>query len=281
MTLTYVALERLRAAKPKSISIHGIRVDDNLQSRSDPSIPFREQTGYQRESNAHIQRMRDALLSSVDLELEPVLLAVIDGKPHVIDGFHRIKAYKAAGRKFIVARKAPMSRDEACIASKMVNIGAGQFRPHQRQLIEQAWQFFVACTLKGRRPIAEWPPVRRVGATFGVSPGTIQNMRTRLEKGVDWNSFGPAALDLATGIPRWKYVTQPKGGFGMPDVPFEVLAERRVAKAVVKIGAVLATLQDQAELRALCERIRSELLDDRAELATALEDGEGLMDSDF
>jgi hypothetical protein len=84
-----------------------------------------------------------ALKASHDVQLEPLLVAEIEGRLGVVDGHHRLKAYRRAQRETIPAPVMPMNRQQAVLVSKLLNCADRALEMHPEQRRDVAWQYLV------------------------------------------------------------------------------------------------------------------------------------------
>jgi len=249
------ALIRLLEQEPRAVPLGNVHTDPRLQARSTRVIPTRHRAAKDRESNDHVARLRLTLEASGKVELDPILLADIDGKLHVVDGHHRTRAYKAAKRSTIPARVAVMTWSDAVIASKLANCeNRSTLAPHPEERREWAWQHLARVT-QGGNTGTHRVSVRKVAAMFGIDKDTVARMLERLPT-VDRSHYGPAACDEGTGFPLWRYVRS-HGAPWKPDAPAS--DHDRAAKRVeqfVKLTAEDTPAVQRATLRLLTKRLR-------------------------
>ena len=219
-------------------------------------VPTRHRAAKDRESNDHVARLRLTLEASGKVELDPILLAEIDGKLHVVDGHHRTRAYKAAKRSAIPARVAAMTWGEAVIASKLANCeNRATLAPHPEERREWAWQHLARVTQGGNNGTHRIS-VRKVAALFGIDKDTVARMLERMPT-VDRTQYGPAACDAGTGFPLWRYVRS-HGAPWKPDAPAS--DHDRATKRVEQF--VKLTAEDTPEIRKVTLRLLTKRLRD-------------------
>lgn len=197
-----------------------------------------------------------------DGELEPMLVARVDGALYVVDGHHRMKAHRRAGRRSARVRILDMGAATAVMASKLVNCGGAKLPLHAEQARECAWQALVADTACGTR--APSMSDRAYARAFGTSRETIGSMRRRLPD-VNPADYSADACDPGTDWPRWKHVKGNAIRDRHADVPEHerqrAQDERNAAKLaamLVRIGAeafrcAVALLKDEAAADALAD----------------------------
>jgi hypothetical protein len=136
-------------------------------------------------------------------ELEPLLVARIEGVLYLGDGHHRLIAYRLARRKEAPVRIRDMDMQAAVALSKLVNCDGAKLRMHDEQRKDAAWQSMAIVAVRGRAPLAE--SLRAFAARFGIGHETARRMRDRLQT-IRTEDYPSVALDPGTGWPRWKYV---------------------------------------------------------------------------
>jgi len=243
------ALQQLQAATVQTVPLSALKTDDALQPRVIRMVPFKAQGGVESRSEEHIGSMRLALEASHSIQLKPVLVAEMEEGLFVVDGHHRLKAYRQAHRQTIPARVYPMDRQRAVLVSKLVNCTERALPMHSEQRLDAAWQYLAAVTGRGSR---EMPPVRTIVGLFGIGYGTAQRMRHKIPEvnPKDWN---PEALDGGTGWPRWRYVRE--AGAGWLDMKekmdVEQVMQHEAEKLARKIGALMEKATPEAVRRAI------------------------------
>lgn len=263
------ALERLRGAEVRQLPLASLHTDEALQPREGRMVPFKDQARTDRRSEEHVGTMRLALEAAHTIQLEPVLVADIDGALFVADGHHRLKAYRRAQRETIPARVYPMDRRMAVLVSKLVNCDERALEMHAEQRRDAAWQYLAAVTQRGKAGMPEGDSLRAIAGRFGVSRDTIGRMVRQLSE-VNLRDWSSEACDPGTGWPRWRYVRENKGGWqGMNE---EMDMQQRTQHEAEKLAGKIGALLDKAapEVARLAERIWI------AEKATTARDPDGL-----
>jgi hypothetical protein len=177
--------------------------------------------------------------------LEPPLVARIDGVFYVVDGHHRLRAYRLARRVSVPVRIKETTWMHASLLSKLVNADGTKLPMHPEECREAAWQFLAQVTGRGRFTLREiGMSLREVAAMFNVSSQqTIANMMDKMvstKHALDAASFDSSWCDAITGWPRWKDARSP-GGLPFDDVPIDVREAHRRARC----RAAIAKLQEQ------------------------------------
>jgi ParB-like chromosome segregation protein Spo0J len=244
-------LERLKAAMVQQLPLASLQTDDALQPREGRMVPFRDQARTDRRSEEHTGIMRLALEAAHHRQLEPVLVAEIDGALFVVDGHHRLKAYRRALRETIPARVYPMDRATAVLVSKLVNCDERALEMHAEQRRDAAWQYLAAVTRRGKAGMPEGDSCRTVAGRFGISAPTVSRMVRKLPQ-VTPQHFNPEALDPGTGWPRWRYVREAGAGWQMKEtMDVEQLTQHEAEKLARKVGALFDKATPEAVRRAV------------------------------
>jgi ParB-like chromosome segregation protein Spo0J len=249
-------LQRLQAAEVQQLPLKALNTDEALQPRESRLVPFREQTKVERRSEEHAGTLRFVLEAASSTQLEPVLVANIDGCLYVVDGHHRLRAYQGAQRETMPARVLPMSRRQAVLVSKLVNCAERALEMHVEQRRDAAWQYIAAVAHRGtsgqpaRLPKGE--SLRTIRGRFGISKDTVTKMLRKLPK-VKPTDFNPEALDPGTGFPRWRYIREAGAGWqNMKEkMTVEQLTEHEADRLAKKIGALLDKATPEAMTLAL------------------------------
>lgn len=257
-------LQRLQAAEVRRVAITELRTDETLQPRELRMVPFLKQRGVETRSEEHIGTMLLALRASAEVQLEPLLLAKIDGGLFVVDGHHRLKAYQRAQRETVPCRVLPMERCRAVMVSKLVNCEARALEMHREQRADAAWQYLAHVTRQGANDLPTGESLRTIAGRFGIGYGTAQRMLRKLPK-VNPKEYSIEAHDPGTGWPRWRHVREAGAGWRDMETKMtpEQLMQHEAEKLAKKIGALIDKASPEATRRAL------EMLANEAKLAAS------------
>lgn len=229
-----------------------LRTDEALQPREARLVPFRKQRQVETRSEEHTGTMLLALRASAEVQLEPLLVAEMDGGLYVVDGHHRLKAYQKAPRETVPARVMPMVRRRAVLVSKLVNCSDRALEMHPEQKRDAAWQYLAAVTRQGAAELPAGESLRTIAGRFGIGKDTAADMLRRLPK-VNPKEYPEAAHDPGTGFPRWRYVRE--AGAGWQDMQTkmtpEQLMQHEAERLAKKIGALIDRAHPEATRRAL------------------------------
>jgi hypothetical protein len=242
----------LRAAEVQQLPLASLQTDDTFQPREGRMVPFRDQARVEKRSEEHVGVMRLALEAAHNVQLEPVLVAEIGGALFVVDGHHRLTAYRRAQRETIPARVYPMDRQRAVLVSKLVNCDARALEMHAEQRRDAAWQYLAAVTRRGAGGMPEGESLNAIAGRFGVGRATVQRMVHALPK-VNLSEWNSAAHDPGTGWPRWRYVRENKGGWQdmKEEMDMEQITQHEAEKLAKKIGALMEKATPEAVRRAV------------------------------
>lgn len=246
-----------------------LKTDDALQPREARMVPFRDQTRVEKRSEEHVGTMRLALEAAHSIELEPVLVADVAGVLYVVDGHHRLKAYRRAQRETIPARVMPLTKLEAVMVSKLVNCAERALEMHSQQKLDAAWQYLAAVTHRGAAGLPEGESCRSVVGRFGIGIGTVHRMLRKLPE-VSPKDWRTEALDTGTGFPRWRYVRE--AGSGWQDMKEKMDVEQITQHNAEKLAKKMGALMDKATPEEVRRAVQ--MLGIEAQLAAGNEDAQ-------
>ncbi len=272
------ALQRLQAAEVRHLPLSALKTDDVFQPRVSRLVPFREQGGVESRSEEHTANLRLTLEAAQHIQLSPVLVADIAGTLFVVDGHHRLKAYRRAQRESIPARILPMDYLSAVLVSKVVNCSKRALPMHKAQQLEAAWQYMVAVTRQGTQDLPEGESLRTILSRFSIGYGSAHRMSHKIPE-VNPREWSKEALDAGTGFPRWRYVRE--AGAGWHDMKermdMDQIKQHAAEQLARRIGALMGKadpdvvrlavrmLRNEAQL----DEINEDTLDFREETAEA------------
>jgi hypothetical protein len=266
MESTESVLTRWHAQPVQELPAGRIKTDTAYQPR-DPSIaPFRDRARLERESEQHIARLAEHLQ---DADLEPLLVADTGAGLYVVDGHHRLRAYKRAGRRPVPVRVLQITPEQARLVSKLVNCSGAKLALHAEQARECAWQTLAHITRRGRCPLPADTSARAIGRKFGTSHETVRAMLRKLPE-VKPQDYGPTACDPGTGWPQWRYVKGNAIRARFEDVPLDQRERLQDERRAAKLAAMVERDGRDAFIRSVAI-LRDEALSAAAEeLASAL-----------
>lgn len=249
-------LERLRATEATRVPLAELKTDEKLQPRVMRVVPYADKTRTESSSEDHIGMMLLVLRASAEEQLDPVLVAEIDGGLFVVDGHHRLQAYQRAKRETIPARVLPMKRPTAVMVSKLMNGTGRALVMHPQQRAEAAWQYLAHMTRGGAFGLPAGESLRTVSKRFGIaSHVTVRNMLEKLPT-VNLADWTTEALDPGTGFPLWRYVRGPRAAH-WKDMAEKMTPEQLFARDVEKLkrrmGALIGKVDPKVAHEALAD----------------------------
>lgn len=265
-------LKRLRETPHQALPLASVHADEAYQPRAVDLVPYLKRRSVELRSEEHKAHMRLALEASAAVELEPILCAEVAGKVYVIDGHHRLAAYRLAKRDKVPARVLPMEHAEAVLLSKLVNCTERALEMHTGQRTDAAWQALAIYTKRGTYPLHKPHTIRSVAAQHGVGKQTVQRMLARLPH-VHPSEFDDKDLDPGTGWPRWQAVCRQ-----LPEDAANMLQreEREIERTLKWLGGIVERVQEKrvavgnAVMDKALQRAKAELIAGDPDLAEVL-----------
>lgn len=252
-------IDTMRSIDATHVALQDIRTHKCLQPRNDRLVPYKDAGREKQASDEHVQTLCLVLDASLDTELEPIWLADIPNTPgrqvpaglYVVDGHHRLAAYKRANRKTIPARVHPLDFTSAVIATKPINCSGCKLRMHREQRLDAAWQYLAVAMERGLRPLLpSGESLRTIAAKFGIGHQTVSRMMVEIRR-ISLEEYPQATRDPGTDWPLWKYVRTPKSIW---QTPIEVLPDgARTARNAESLARAIADIMEKSspEERAL------------------------------
>lgn len=241
-------LAEWRALEPQEVSLGRLREAEAYQPRNVRLAPFRDRGRLESASEAHIADLAAKLASGHDLE--PLLVARIGGELFLIDGHHRLRAYRREGRRSVPVRIRESTEAEALLASKAVNCDGVKLPMHAEQKREAAWQYLALQTSRGRYRLPDGESLRRIAATFGAGKSTLSRMLQRMPT-VALGDYPADACDPGTGWPQWKHVKGNAWRDVAAEVPEDVRERHRDERRAAQLGKIIDRDGMEAFLRSL------------------------------
>lgn len=260
------ALRLLEKADEQKLEIDKVRTDEVLQPRVKRVVPHRHWGRTSELSDEHTATMRQVLEAARDVQLAAILVAYIDGKYFVVDGHHRLRAYRLAKRETIPARVYPMTRRAAVMATKLANCTPRALEMHEHQRREAAWQYVADVTLRGKlKKLPNGDSCQSIASLFHVGKTTVHRMLTKYLPKIDLSDFSEDARDPGTGFPLWKYVVDYKCPWKDMQEMLSVdqLKRHKAEKLAAQIGEALD--KEEPEVQRLAMEILAAEARDAAE----------------
>lgn len=243
------ALKRLQAAEVQTLPLEDVHTHEALQPRSLDVLRGSQQADAQQRSAGHVANLRCALRMSKRAQLEPVLVAQVAGKNYIVDGHHRLRAYRAEKRPTIPARLLRMELAAAVLASKLVNLTERAMAMERAQIIEAAWQTLAAMTDGGHKPLPPGESYATLEARLGPGHSTLQRMTKRMRRIVP-SEWADGERDPGTGFPMWNAVRNHDWNRGEGTMTHDEvkrrMAERCAAGLVKQLEAFDADVRELA-----------------------------------
>lgn len=233
---------RWRQLQPTNIPCHQLRTDPALQPREVHIVAVRDRHRLKEQSDEHVAILRQRLTASATTDLEPILVADAEGAQWLVDGHHRLSAYRAERRSMIPARVLQTSWQSALLVSKLVNLDGAKLPMHAEQRRDAAWQYLAEVTLRGRLGLFTGESLRTIASRFGIAHSTVSVMLRRLPEVIP-SEFPRDALDPGTEWPRWRHIKQSQWKGGLE----EMAPEARLKWQAERLARQLAKLLDGKE----------------------------------
>lgn len=189
----------------RAVPLAEIQTHPALQPRALFLIDLRDQARQERQSEEHIGHMAQVLKSNQSEQLAPITLADVEGVLYVVDGHHRLRAYKAAKRETVPATVRAATLRQAHQAAQVANLEGAKLAMHIKQRRSALWQYLATVTEQGNLPLPSGESQRTLAGRFGVARDTVQRMLARLPE-VAPEAYPPEHRDAITGWPHWRYV---------------------------------------------------------------------------
>lgn len=261
----------LKAAPIDTVPVDDIRMDEALQPRAERVVPYRHRARQAALTEDHVAGLRLVLQVSANTQLDPLLVARIDGQFYVVDGHHRLRAYKLESRNTVPARVRDMTRDDAVKASKVVNSSTNSHHTlamHEEQRREAAFQYLAIVTVRGCKTLKEaGTNTRAIAGKFQIGKDTVCRMMKKMRT-LCLNEFAEEACDPGTNYPLWRYVRDIHSPWRdmQETLTMEQFKQHKAAKLATKFGKLIDEEPDRETLslalRMLAEE-RREMEEDR------------------
>jgi len=252
---------------PEMVEIEMIETDDKYQARNKRLAPFKDRGRLESASAQHIDTL--ALKLGKKRQLDAVWLARIDDKLYLVDGHHRLQAYRKKKRDSIPARIRDSTEMDAIMVSKACNCVGVKLPMHAEQCREAAWQHLALVTHRGRREMPVGESSHKIAMLYGISKNTLTAMKKKMTK-IKLDEYPPEACDVGTGWPQWKQVrgnTQRDDG---DDIPVDKRERIKTERLAERLGVLLETNGLDRFVKAL----RLLTMDELNEIAEQMEEAE-------
>lgn len=241
------ALQRFPRTPPQAVPVGDVKARAEFQARNLELV----RAG----SVQAVKDQRADLVASIrrDLEadpahfVEPVWVADIDGAWYVLDGFHRLHAFKLAKRETIPARVLPMNHSEALAVSLLVNEGDRRLPRMPGERTEAAWQTVGLLTDRGAHALPRGWTAKRIARTYRVHVNTLTKMGKALVRiaGVPLDEFKSHEINQQTGWITWKAAYTHGRTFGDESRErFTSVQEKEIERIRQRLGRDLERIRD-------------------------------------
>jgi len=186
---------KLRVATFKKQKEQQVRLRDlgiGYQSRRPQVESLKNQQRDTIESKEHSARMLQSLEAGEPLD--PVLVTEVEGKLRLIDGYHRLAAYRQYGADTITAHVVRADAKTSTLLSYECNLKSEHKSVSQEQQMQQRWEVVREAFDPNQGPRGHWsPPKEEIKRMFGLrGSGSLDNMRQAVvrlgedAKHIDW-----------------------------------------------------------------------------------------------
>lgn len=258
-------LDRWNQQPSQQVSLGKIKTDPALQPRIELVVPYKERARLESQRQEHLKRLRSVLDGGRTVELDPVLLADWGEGLYLVDGHHRLFAYRGCHRREIPARILEVSKRDAVMVSKLVNTQGVKLPMHAEQAREACWQFIIGMRQQGV-PV---PANRKLASKFGIDKDTVARMKHAISH-VDLRDHNRDFCDVATGWPRWKYVKRSEWHGGLEAMEPTKRLRWQAEKLAKKLAGITANAQREV-LELAIELLKQEARDEQLERNAAVD----------
>lgn len=213
-SVTQAALEQILAVPAQHIPLAQVRTHAAFQPRIEQLISAREVGCNYRIRAGHVDSLLLKLKGSNPYDLEPILLGLINDSAalagpglYVLDGHHRLAAYRRAQRHEIPARVLDVNYIAALLISKIANCSHRSLKMHEEERREAAWQTLAISTEGGKKALPKDLSTRKIAGLFDISKNTAQRMIKRLGE-VKLEDYPDGVLAPETRWPRWQAIRE-------------------------------------------------------------------------
>lgn len=232
------ALKRLQQAEVQTLSLDDVHIHEALQPRSVRVLRNSQRNAAEQRSAGNVANLRCTLRASKRAQLDPVLVAWIDGKHFIVDGHHRVRAYRAENRPTIPARVVRMDLAAAVLASKLVNLTGRAMPMEKAQCIEAAWQHLAGLTDGGNKPLPAGVTFEMLEARLGVGHSTLHRMMQRLTRIIP-SEWKKEDCDPGTGFPTWTAARSMVWNWKDDGMTYEQALQHRAARLAATLAKQL------------------------------------------
>lgn len=225
------------------LDLHTVRIDEleiGHQSRRPEVESRRDQHRHQKASQAHIEDLANQLLART--MLDPVIVVVDPGDKtmRLVDGYHRLEAYKKCGSELVWAALVAGNAQTARRISIEANLKSRVLPVSKKEQMQQLWE--VVC--ENHNDESGWQNgygVTKLAKIFGMNPAS----RSTIYKMIDVKK----GLDVTDGT-HWHKVRNPRE-WDDPSI------EQQVDRLVADAEEIAKKIRDYGQLKALLYAIEA------------------------
>ncbi len=270
-------LSAWRATPEELVSTRNVTTDRALQPRDSTVTRLEDAAHAEREAARQVEELTATLRGDASKELEPLLVASIDGVLYVTDGHHRRAAYRRAKRLAMPVRVRVMTKDLAVRLSRLVNLDLRAQALTPGEKMEAAWQHLIDVTVGGRFSLQQLGTQQReVADVFHISKSTVGNMLDRIALADEMRRDGkvpPGDRNAHSGWPTWTAIKRAVH----PLADMEELPDRD-GERIRDLAQRLAVWAQRDGMETVKAAMQLMLAETHAEAAEAAEAQEGCTD---
>ena len=231
-----------RVAPISTYTLSKIKTHSDLQIRSERASSYSDAVQDAKTSARQIEQFAAMLTADSGFDLDAILVAKVDGVLFLVDGHHRMHAYRRACRPAIPARVLETTMAGAASVALVVNFDQQKRQPTRGQSAEAAWQWMARTTGQGRMPLPHPHSYRSVAARFGIGKSSVERMANRMDttrERVDAGDFPSEWMHATFRWPHWKDCCS-NHWKDQPAMDQDVKEQRQIAACVKKLAALCA-----------------------------------------
>ena len=231
--------------EPTTVTVGSVKKLPALQPRNEAACMRHEADLDAKQGEQQINRLAIWLQEHPGEDLEPVLLTKVERTQYVVDGHHRLAAYRRAGRKTMPAlvRQVPLPR--AVHIAALANLGGEKRVLTSGQRLEAAWQWIAEVTRGGQRELPKGATMRSVASMYGIGKQSVQRMTERLPKARadrDARLFRGDQMNAVTNWPMWRHA-RGQGDWQDREANADEIHNRKVDRMAAKISTWIERVQ--------------------------------------
>jgi hypothetical protein len=206
------------------LSLEDIKEDSRFQPRASTS-------------ERHVRHLIDLLRT--ETPLEPIKVAIIDGEHYVVDGFHRLEAYRRTSHSGTWCAVSELTAERAAGAALDAN-ATHKGMPLRRADKRNMFRLFMRAERhrKGRGYLR----YSAIGKALGIEHRTIERWM--------WQDFRTVAATLSRGF-------RPSKGTGLSRGRAELNPAEKARRASNDVEAAFAQSEDDHQREAIIEEVAS------------------------